>query len=400
MMAAIFAAGIKKSVVLLEKNSSLGKKLLISGKGRCNLTNSGDLDDFLRHFSQTGEFLRSAFAHFFNTELMKFFEEEGVKLKLERGGRIFPLSDDSKVILAALVKKLKQKNVHILFNSEVKNLSKEGRRWIIELSDRKIVKAEKVILATGGASYPLTGSTGDGFRIAQKLGHKIIPIRQGLVPLETAESWIRELAGLSLKNVRVSFSQGKKKISSEIGEMIFTHFGISGPLIMELSSKIIDWFNDGAPVVLEIDLKPGLSEEQLGKRLLRDFEEFGSRNFKNVLKELLPQKLIDICIEITGIAAFKKANQVTFQERKIIIGFLKNFCLTITKARPLAEAIITKGGVSIKEIDPKTMESHLHKGLYFCGEIIDVDADTGGYNLQAAFSTGCLAGKSVAESLN
>ncbi len=400
MMAAIIASGFKKDIVLLEKNDSSGKKLLLSGKGRCNLTNIADLDNFLEHFSSTGLFLRSGFEQFFNSELMKFFEDEGLKLKIERGGRVFPLNDKSKSILDVLKKKLKEQNVDVFNNSIVRALREETGEWFIELAGSKVIKARRVILATGGASYPLTGSTGDGFKIAQELGHKIIPLRPGLAPLETAEDWVQGLAGLSLKNIRISFSQGKKNISSEIGEMIFTHFGVSGPLVLELSSKIVDWFSDGGSVLLRIDLKPGLTEDELDNRLIRDFEDFGNKNFKNVLKELLPNKLIDVCLKITAIPAFKKANQISSRERKMLRDFLKGFSLVITKVRPLEEAIVTRGGVSTKEINPRTMESRINKGLYFCGEIIDVDADTGGYNLQAAFSTGYLAGKCAAESLN
>ncbi len=400
IMAAIYAANSARGVILIERNSSLGKKILISGKGRCNLTNSQDLPTFLGHFSETQEFLRSAFGEFFNTELIKFFEDAGLKLKTERGGRVFPFNDNSKSVLDVLKNKLESRDVNLLYNCRVMNIQRAGAAWLVKLSDASSLKAKRVILATGGLSYPLTGSTGDGFQIAKELGHKIIPLRPGLVPLDTKEPWVRDLSGLTLKNVEVSVLLGRKKITCGIGEMIFTHFGVSGPLILELSSKIIDWLNDAKSVTLKIDLKPGLTEEELNNRLIRDFEDFGSRCCKNVLKELLPNNLIEVCLRITGIPALKKANQVTAQERRKLMDFLKGFSLTVTKARPIEEAVITKGGVSIKEIDPKTMESRLHRGLYFCGEIIDVDADTGGYNLQAAFSTGRLAGKSAAESLN
>ncbi|MDP2939572.1 MAG: NAD(P)/FAD-dependent oxidoreductase [Candidatus Omnitrophota bacterium] len=400
MMSAITAANFTSNVVLLEKNESLGKKLLISGKGRCNLTNIGSLDNFLEHFSSTGEFLRSAFNEFFNTQLLEFFEKEGLRLKIERGGRVFPINDKSSAVLAILRKELKRLNVHLLYEAGVKDLRKELLSWFIELSDSKVIKARRVILATGAASYPLTGSTGDGFKIAAKLGHTIVPLRPGLVPLETKESWVRDLAGLSLKNIRISISQADKKISSEIGEMIFTHFGVSGPLVLELSSKVIDWFSNSKQLTLKIDLKPGLTEEQLNNRLIRDFTNFGNRSLKNLLKEFLPKRLIDICVEDCGIAANKKANQISSPERDNLIKFFKGWSLTLTRPRPLSEAIITKGGVCTKEINPRTMESRLHEGLYFCGEIIDIDADTGGYNLQAAFSTGYLAGKNAAESLN
>ncbi|MDD2654196.1 MAG: NAD(P)/FAD-dependent oxidoreductase [Candidatus Omnitrophica bacterium] len=397
MMAAIRAGQLKKQVLLIEKNNRLGQKLLISGKGRCNITNIQELDGFISNFSHTGEFLRSAFAKFFNNELMKFLETKGLRLKTERGGRVFPKDDRSDSVLKVLKSYLDENRTMIVYNSPVTDIKvgKNGE-FSVELKDKGVFKAAKLILATGGLSYPLTGSTGDGFAFARGLGHRIVDLSPGLVPFETKEHWVRDLQGLSLKNVRIEFSSGKKSIVSAIGEMLFTHFGVSGPLILELSSKVVDLLNETKnPVKLSIDMKPGLSQEQLDRRLIRDFESQGSKIYKNLLAELLPAKLIDVFVKVSGIPPNKKANQLTQEDRRRILRLLKDFSLTITRPRPIEEAIVTRGGVSTKEIDPRTMQSRLVKGLYFCGEIIDVDAVSGGYNLQAAFSTGFLAGESA-----
>jgi len=397
MMAAIRAAQLKSEMLLIEKNNKLGQKLLISGKGRCNITNIQELDRFISNFSSNGLFLRSAFARLFNTELIKFFEAKGLKVKTERGGRVFPSDDQASSVLKALKLYLQENGVKIIYGNPVVDI-KVGKNseFSVELKNREIVKSKSLILATGGLSYPLTGSTGEGFSFAKNLGHKIVDLRAGLVPLEVKEPWVKELQGLSLKNVRIKFICGKKTIVSEIGEMLFTHFGVSGPLILELSSAVVDWLKARKdPVRLVIDLKPGLDEEQLDKRLVRDFENQGAKIYKNVLVEILPGKLIDVFVRISGISQNKKANQITQEERRNILRLLKEFSLTLTKPRPIEEAIITRGGVSTREIDPRTMQSRLIKGLYFCGEIIDVDALSGGYNLQAAFSTGFLAGESA-----
>jgi predicted Rossmann fold flavoprotein len=370
---------------------------LISGKGRCNLTNFGELDDFLENFSKTGEFLRSAFAKFFNTDLIGFFEAKGLKLKTERGGRVFPQTDDANSVLKVLKNYLEENKVKIIYNKKVVNVWKDAQ-FGVELSDGTLFFAKKLIIATGGKSYLLTGSTGDGFKFARNLGHTIIDLRPGLVALETKEDWVKDLQGLSLKNVRIKFSQEKKKVESEIGEMIFTHFGVSGPLVLELSGLVVGWLS--GQVRMSIDLKPGLTYEQLDARLIRDFRNQGAKNYKNVLADLLPKKLIDCFIMLSGVLDNRKANQITNVERKKILALMKNFELTITKSRPIEEAIITRGGISTKEIDPRTMQSRIIPGLYFCGEIIDVDASTGGYNLQAAFSSGYLAGEAAARSLN
>ncbi|MBM3248870.1 MAG: NAD(P)/FAD-dependent oxidoreductase [Candidatus Omnitrophica bacterium] len=397
MMAAIRAGQLKKEVLLIEKNNKLGQKLLISGKGRCNITNIQEPDKFIYNFSSTGLFLRSAFAKLFNTELIKFFEAKGLQVKIERGGRVFPSDDRANSVLKVLKLYLQENKVKIIYNNPVVDI-KVGKNseFSVELKNREIVKSKSLILATGGLSYPLTGSTGEGFGFAKNLGHKIVDLSAGLVPLEVKERWAKELQGLSLKNIRIKFICGKKTITSEIGEMLFTHFGVSGPLILELSSNVVDWLKAAKdPIKLIIDLKPGLDEKQLDRRLIRDFGNQGSKIYKNVLAEILPGKLIDVFVEISGISQNKKANQITQEERRKIVRLLKDFSLTITKPRPIEEAIVTRGGVLTKEIDPRTMQSRLLKGLYFCGEIIDVDAVSGGYNLQAAFSTGFLAGESA-----
>lgn len=400
IMAAIRSGQQKKNVLLIEKNTKLGQKLLISGKGRCNLTNIVQLDDFLDSFSKNGQFLRNAFARLFNNELIEFFEKKGLRLKIERGGRVFPETDKADSVLEVLKKYLKENNVKIIYNHSAVDIKiGKNNKFSVKLNNGDKLFSKKLILATGGLSYPLTGSTGDGFRFAKNLGHSVVGLLPGLVPLETAEAWKKDLQGLSLRNVQIKFSQGKKEIKSDIGEMLFTHFGVSGPLVLELSANIVDWLNDSQEKVeMAIDLKPGLTTEQLDQRLIRDFKNQGSKIYKNVLTELLPRKMIDVFIKLSGIAQDKKANQISQEDRRKVLNLLKSFSLTITKSRPIKEAIVTRGGVSTREIDPKTMQSKIVKGLYFCGELIDVDAKSGGYNLQAAFSTGYLAGESAAKS--
>jgi hypothetical protein len=398
MMAAIRAGEFNKNVILIEKNKTLARKLLISGKGRCNLTNIGSLDDFLNNFSKTGEFLRNAFKIFFNRELQYFFQVKGLKLKTERGGRVFPADDQASSVVKILKSYLKENNVKILYNKKVVSIAK-GIFFSIRLSDKGILYSKRLIIATGGLSYPSTGSNGDGFRFARSLRHGIVDLRPGLIPLEIKEKQIaRNLQGLSLRSIRIRLHQGRKRLESEIGEMLFTHFGVSGPLILKLSGQIVDWLRESEePVELSIDLKPGLSQEQLDRRLLREFKKQGSKIYKNILFELLPQKMINVFIDLSGIRAEKKVNQITYQERRKISKLLKDFSLTIVRSRPIEEAIITRGGISTKEIDPRTLQSRIVRGLYFCGEIIDVDAISGGYNLQAAFSTGYLAGESASQ---
>jgi predicted Rossmann fold flavoprotein len=395
LMSAIRASGPGNSVLILEKKPSPGNKLLISGKGRCNLTNACDLDSFLRRFSKSGEFLRDAFKKFFNRELMDFFESRGLELKTERQLRVFPVTDRSNHILDILKQELKKKNAEILVRTEVRDiLTKDGFVSGVALSDSRIISADRVILATGGASYSFTGSDGGGLRMAERLGHKITELRPGLVPLVVRQEFVKRLEGLALKNIRLIFSDAEQKAESEIGELLFTGFGISGPLVLTLSGRIYDWLKKRR-VHVDIDLKPALSEEQLDKRLLREFAAGSRKSVRNVMKELLPLRLIDCFLDIAGIPPDKKVSQLNQKERRSLVLLLKCLRLDIIGTRPLEEAMVTRGGVSLKEIDPRTMQSRIIKGLYFAGEIIDVDADTGGFNLQAAFSTGYLAGESA-----
>jgi len=397
LMAAISSSQLGQDVTIVEKNSFPGRKLLLSGKGRCNITNAADIDSFISRFSHGGEFLRDAHRKFSNLDLISFFKTRGLELKTERQLRVFPVSDKSSSVLDCLLKEIQKNNVKLITKSSVKDILVENNQVKgVSLADKSVIYADRIILATGGASYAFTGSTGEGMNIAAKLGHKIIPLRPGLVPLKTKQSFPKLLEGLTLKNIRLKFCDGKKQIISEVGELVFTSFGISGPLVLSLSSKITDWLNEGRPVCVEIDLKPALNEARLELRLLREFKLHAKKSLKNVLKALLPMRLIEVFIAIAEIPSEKQTSQITHRERLKIIKLLKGFRLDIAGALPIEEAMITKGGVSLKDINPRTMESRLVKGMYFAGEIIDVDADTGGFNLQAAFSTGYLAGKSAA----
>lgn len=398
MMAAIRAAELGCEVALIEKNSILGRKLLLSGKGRCNLTNTTDLDSFLKRFSANGQFLRDAFKRFFYQELMDFFELRGLKLKVERQLRVFPATDRSDSIVGALEKELAKNKVNCLYKASMKDIIiRDGQVKGILLADSRIISAQCIILATGGVSYTFTGSTGEGLELAKKLGHRIEALRAGLVPLETRQNYPVKLEGLTLRNIRIKFTNGSKEIISDIGELLFTHSGVSGPLVLSLSSKITDWLRENKPVWMLIDLKPALSYEQLDARLLREFKLNPKKGIKSILAALLPKRLIAVFMDIAGLSPDKKANQVSHAERSALVALLKAFRLDILKTRPIEEAMVTRGGVSLKDINPRTMESRLIKGLYFCGEMIDVDADTGGFNLQAAFSTGFLAGESAAK---
>lgn len=397
MLAAIRAAELDQNVTLIEKNPSLGKKLLLSGKGRCNLTNACDLGAFLKRFSNKGEFLRDAFKKFFNRDLMDFFKERGLRLKVERQLRVFPVTDKSDSILKVLEKELTANKINILYKTRIKDIFIQDKKVKgLLLSDGKALYADKIILATGGVSYSFTGSTGDGLDLAAKLGHTVTALRPGLVPLEIRQNYPKVLEGLTLKNIRIIFGNGTKKIVSDVGELVFTRFGISGPLVLSLSGEVADWLNAGKRCFAEIDLKPALSKQQLSARLLREFSLNSKKSIKNTLKSVLPQKLIAIFLEITKINPLKQVSQITKEERENLVSLLKAMRLDIVSLRPIEEAMVTRGGVSLKEINPRTMESRLIKGLYFCGEMIDVDADTGGFNLQAAFSTGYLAGESAA----
>jgi len=396
MMAAIRAAGLGQDVLLLEKKSSLGSKLLLSGKGRCNLTNAEDLIHFLKRFSKNGEFLRDAFKKFFNQELISFFETRGLRLKTERQLRVFPVTNRSSSVLDILKKELSDSGARVALKSKVIALEiKQNKVLGVRLEDDKIIPADRIILATGGASYSFTGSDGAGIEMAKRAGHTIVPLRAGLVPLEVRQDYPKKLEGLSLRNIRIKCTSGKTQILSEVGELIFTATGISGPLVITLSGQIIDLLKKDKKVLAQIDLKPGLSFEMLDQRLLREIKVNAKKNVKNMLKTLLPLRLITVFACVAGIDLFKQCSQITQEERDHIVSLLKGFCLDISGSRPLEEGMVTRGGVSLKEINPRTMESRLVKGLYFCGEMIDLDADTGGFNLQAAFSTGYLAGESA-----
>ena len=408
LMAAGQAAKLGAEVLLLEKMTIPGRKLRITGKGRCNLTNIAPMSEFIAHFGPNGRFLRQAFSRFFTGDLVAFLDELGVSTITERGGRVFPTSSQAQDVVDALLLWVGKSGVTLKVNSQVTRLIVEGKRVVgVQVSDafpdnRRVLtghrragttyRADAVIIATGGASYPGTGSTGDGYRLSKSVGHKIIPVRPALVPLETAGDTAPRLQGLSLRNVNIRVLVNGKKRAEAFGEMLFTHFGLSGPIILSLSGLIVDALRDNDKVVVSIDLKPALNQQALDARLLRDLDAYGKRKFDTLLKGLLPKKLIDVCIDLTGIPADKVGNQITAAERKRLRIWLKDFRLEITGHRSFTEAIITAGGVDTKEVDPSTMASRLVDGLYFAGEVLDVDADTGGYNLQAAFSTGWIAG--------
>ena len=400
MVSAISAARNKNEVVLLEKNNSLGRKLLITGKGRCNITSSLDMNDFISNIPGNGRFLFSVFQSFTNNDIIDLLRKNGVEVKEERGNRIFPVSDKAEDVLNALIKEMKRNNVTIKTNSKVtKILVKESKVTGVELENGERLVADKVILATGGKSYPVTGSNGDGYILASALGHTIKPVRGSLVPLETERELVSKLQGLSLRNVKITIKdiQNNKIIYNDFGEMLFTHFGVSGPTILSSSAHLLRYKNvdellKNKKIKLFIDLKPALTHEQLDLRIRRDFEQEKNKCFKNSLDKLLPQKMIPVIIKLSNIDSNKKVNEVTKEERIKIVELLKNFQITITDFRPVEEAIVTAGGINIKEINPKTMESKIVDGLYFAGEIIDVDAYTGGFNLQIAYSTGYQAG--------
>jgi predicted Rossmann fold flavoprotein len=395
MMAAIRLGWLTQDVTLIEKNHTLGKKLLLSGKGRCNLTNTCELEEFLKRFSGNGQFLRDAFKKFFHPELINFFQERGLGLKQERQGRIFPETDSSASILEVLKKELQRNRVKIIFADPLQDISVENKKIKgLILKERGFIPFDKVILASGGLSYAFTGSSGEVFRMLERLGHNINPLMPGLVALQTRQRYALE--GLTLKNIRIKFNSSGKQIVSQIGELLFTDFGISGPLVLSLSGEVARWLRDDKKVSAEIDLKPALSKEMLNSRLLREFRLNNKKALKNILKSLLPLRLIDVFIEISAINPDIKANQVTCIQRGKIIELFKKFSLEISQTRPLDEAMVTVGGVSLKEINPRSMESRLISGLYFAGEMIDLAADTGGFNLQAAFSTGYLAAESAA----
>lgn len=408
MMAAIASAENGNNVTLLEKKERLGRKLLITGKGRCNITSSLPIDEFIRNIPGNGQFLYSSFKNYTNNDIIDFLKQEGLEVKEERGNRVFPVTDKSLDVLKCFTKRLKELNVKIEYNMKVTEIIPKNENGKLnvrvmeaEKNKARFFEADKVILATGGKSYPLTGSTGDGYELAKKLGHTVTQIRPSLVPLDTFEqNMCKELQGLSLRNVNVELKnkENNKIIYQDFGEMLFTHFGVSGPTILSSSAHLVRYKNidellKNRKVVLSIDFKPALSEEKLDERILRDFSEFKNKQFKNSLDKLLPQKLIPVIVEKSGINPEKQVNEINKKERHKLVSLLKNFEITIKGFRPIDEAIITSGGINIKEINPKTMESKLVEGVYFAGEIIDVDAYTGGFNLQIAYSTGYAAGQ-------
>ena len=403
ILAAISSAKQGGKVTLLEKNNMIGKKLLITGKGRCNITSSLEMDEFIKNIPGNGKFLYSSFQNFTNTDIIDLLQKQGVKVKTERGNRVFPVSDKSIDVREALVRELQKNNVNIKLKSTVNEIvCKDNAVVGVKLQNGELLDAEKIILATGGKSYPQTGSTGDGYEFAKKLGHTITKIRASLVPLTAQNDSLklcRDLQGLSLRNVAITILdiQNNKKIYDDFGEMIFTHFGVSGPTILSGSSHLLRYKNaeellKNNKIQLSIDFKPALSEEKLDNRILRDFEASKNKEIKNALFDLLPQKLIMPVIKLSNIDENKKVNSITKEERLKLVKLLKDFRITISGFKEIEDAIITAGGIDIKEINPKTMESKIVKGLYFAGEIIDVDAYTGGFNLQIAYSTGYTAG--------
>lgn len=402
MLAGISAAENGNKVIILEKMEKTGKKLLITGKGRCNITNNGDLDEFMKNIPENSKFLFSSFNQYSNKDIINLLNSEGVSTKVERGGRVFPVSDKSIDVLEALKSKLKKLDVEIKTNFEVtKILTENGIAKGIEGKNKEQLFADKVILATGGMSYPVTGSTGDGYKMAKELGHTVTEIKPSLVPLIStgkSKELCQEMQGLSLKNIAIKIKCEDKEIYNDFGEMLFTHFGVSGPVILSASAVLVRYKNitklmQENKVKLVIDLKPALDNQKLDHRILRDFEELKNKEFKNSLEKLLPRKMINTFIKLTGIDPEKRVNVITKEERKTIVNTLKNFEITLNGFGSIDEAIITKGGIGLKEINPKTMESKIIKGLYFAGEIMDLDAFTGGFNLQIAWSTGYSAGK-------
>lgn len=401
MIAAVTASENGNEVTILEKMENIGKKLLITGKGRCNITNSADMEEFMKNIPENSKFLYSSFNKYTNQDIVNFLKKQGVETKVERGGRIFPVSDKAQDVLEAFKRKLKELKVQIRTNFEVaKILTEDGNVTGIEGKNGEKILADKVILATGGKSYPVTGSTGDGYRMAKMLGHTVTELKPSLVPLTTSGNsrvLCQQMQGLSLKNVAIKIKNENKIIYEDFGEMLFTHYGVSGPVILSASAILIRYKNIDEllkenKIKLYIDLKPALDEEKLDNRILRDFEELKNKQFKNSLDKLLPRKMIEPIITLIGISPEKRINEITKEERRKIVKALKNFELTLNGFRSIEEAIVTKGGISIKEINPKTMESKIINGLYFAGEIIDLDAFTGGFNLQIAWSTGYSAG--------
>lgn len=393
MMACHAAAMCGHQVTLLEKNEKLGKKIYITGKGRCNLTNASDMEVLFSNVMSNRKFLYSAFYTFDNNQVIDLFETNGMETKTERGNRVFPVSDHSSDVISTMARILKNDHVEVRLNTTVQSLIiKENKACGVIVNGRELL-ADNVIVCTGGLSYPSTGSTGDGYEFARKAGHKIIDCTPSLVPFNIREEWVKELQGLSLKNSAITIYDENKKLYSDFGEMLFTHFGVSGPMILSASGNIRA-AEFAKPLKLVIDLKPAMTEEQLDKRILRDFDENKNKQFRNSVSKLLPSKLIPIMIDLSGIDPDKKVNEISKEERNHFVHLLKNLTMTVNGLRGWNEAIITKGGISVKDINPSTMESKLVSNLFFAGEVLDLDAMTGGYNLQIAWSTGYLAGLS------
>lgn len=395
MFAACAAASNGHEVHVFEKNEKLGKKLFITGKGRCNLTNACDMEELFDSVCTNKKFLYSAFYGYTNQDVIDFFEEAGMKTKIERGSRVFPVSDHSSDVIAALTRKMKSLGVKTYFNTTVKGIiiEEESCKGII-LEDKTKLYGDAVIVTTGGFSYQSTGSTGDGYRFAKDAGHKVTDLLPSLVPMNTKEEFVKRLQGLSLRNVRITLCDGKKCLYEDFGEMMFTHFGITGPLILTASTTVTKKYR-GKDLQLYIDLKPALSEEQLDHRILREFEEGKNRQFKNVINTLFPAKLIPVMIDLSEISPEKKVNEISREERQNLVSLIKHLPLTVTGLRDYNEAIITRGGVAVKEVNPSTMESKLVSRLYFAGEVLDLDAVTGGFNLQIAWSTAYAAGQAI-----
>lgn len=392
IMAAGAAAGRGHDVTLIEKNKQLGKKLFITGKGRCNITNAAPIDEFFDNIISNREFLYSSLYTFDNEAIIRLLESYGSQTKVERGNRVFPESDKSSDVIKAFQRYLDHMGADILLNSKVSHVYMEDNTFMVVLTTGEKMQFDKLVIATGGASYPATGSEGDGYKLARAFGHTVTALKPSLVPIELEEPWLKDLMGLSLKNVTLRAFNGKKLIHEEFGEMIFTHFGISGPIVLTMSNHINRL---KSKPVLTLDMKPALDDETLDNRLLRDFQEYTNKQLKNALNDLLPQKLIPLIIEVSGIYPEKTVHQITREERNRLLAAIKSFPLNYKGFRPLDEAIVTSGGIKVQEINPSTMESRIVPGLYFAGEIMDIDALTGGYNLQIAYSTGYLAGINV-----
>ncbi|WP_128425923.1 NAD(P)/FAD-dependent oxidoreductase [Gudongella oleilytica] len=392
IMAAGAAAGRGHDVTLIEKNKQLGKKLFITGKGRCNITNASPISEFFDNIISNREFLYSSLYTFDNEAIIRLLESYGLNTKVERGNRVFPESDKSSDVIKAFQKYLDHMGAEVLLNSRVSHVYMEDNIFMVVLTTGEKMQFDRLVIATGGASYPATGSEGDGYKMARAFGHTVTELKPSLVPIELEEPWLKDLMGLSLKNVTLRAYSDKKLIHEEFGEMIFTHFGISGPIVLTMSNHINRLKNKP---VLTLDLKPALDDETLDNRLLRDFQEYKNKQLKNALNDLLPQKLIPLIIQVSGIYPEKTVNQITREERSKLLEAIKAFPLQFKGFRPLDEAIVTSGGIKVQEVNPSTMESRIVPGLYFAGEIIDIDALTGGYNLQIAYSTGYLAGINV-----